>query len=88
MIAVGALLIGAVLLITGGVVADSTDDETLTFYGVWVHTSSAQVFLTGAICMWLLLAGMWLFRFGLRRSRDRRVRYLSSRATPEEQEQP
>jgi formate/nitrite transporter FocA (FNT family) len=86
-IAVGALLIGAVLLITGGVVADSTDDETLTFYGIWIHTSAAQVFLTGAICTWLLLAGMWLLRFGMRRSRDRRVQYLSSRAT-EEHDQP
>jgi hypothetical protein len=85
-IAVGSLLIGTVVLIFAGVVADSTDDETLTFYGIWIHTSSAQVFLTGAICTWLLFAGGWLFRHGLRRSRDRRLTYLHSRG--EEHEQP
>jgi hypothetical protein len=70
-IAVAVAAIAAVVLITGGVVADSDTPDTLAFFGVIVHTTSAQIFLTGAICMSALLAAAWLLSVGIRRSRDR-----------------
>jgi hypothetical protein len=68
---VGIAVIVAVILLTGGVVAGSNTPDTLTFFGVIVRTTSAQVFLTGAICTWALLAAAWLLSVGLRRSRER-----------------
>lgn len=71
MIAVAVAVIGAVMLLTGGVVAGSDVPGTLSFFGVTVHTTSAQIFLTGAICTWALLAAAWLLTAGIRRSRQR-----------------
>ncbi|MBS2962779.1 hypothetical protein KGA66_06980 [Actinocrinis puniceicyclus] len=64
-------VIGSVLLLTCGVVAGSDVPGTLSFFGVTVHTTSAQIFLTGAICTWALLAAAWLLTAGIRRSRER-----------------
>ncbi len=71
MVAVGVGVILAVILVTGGVVAESNTPDTLAFFGVSVHTTSAQIFLTGAICTWALLAAAWLLAAGVRRSRER-----------------
>ena len=71
MVAVGVAVIVAVILVTGGVVAESNTPDTLTFFGLTVRTTSAQVFLTGAICTWALLAAAWLLTAGIRRSRER-----------------
>lgn len=71
MVAVGVGVILAVILVTGGVVAESNTPDTLAFFGVSVHTTSAQIFLTGAICTWALLAAAWLLAAGIRRSRER-----------------
>ena len=71
MVAVGVGVILAVILVTGGVVAESNSPDTLAFFGVSVHTTSAQIFLTGAICTWALLAAAWLLAAGVRRSRER-----------------
>ena len=71
MIAVAVAVIMAVILLTGGVVADSDVPGTLEFFGVTVRTTSAQIFLTGAICTWALLAATWLLTAGIRRSRER-----------------
>ena len=71
MIAVAVVVIAAVVLVTGGVVAGSDTPETLAFFGVIVRTTSAQIFLTGAICTWALLAATWLLSVGIRRSRAR-----------------
>lgn len=71
MVAVGVAVIVGVILVTGGVVAESTTPDTLAFFGVIVRTTSAQVFLTGAICTWALLAAAWLLSTGIRRSRER-----------------
>lgn len=73
MIAVALAVIAAVILLTGGVVAESDIPDTLTFFGVSVRATSAQVFLTGAICTWALLAAAWLLAAGVRRSRERRA---------------
>jgi hypothetical protein len=70
-IAVAVAVIAAVVLVTGGVVAQSGTPDTLTFLGVTVRTTSAQIFLTGAICTWALLAAAWLLAVGVRRSRER-----------------
>jgi hypothetical protein len=70
-IAVAVAVIAVVILLTGGVVADSDMPDTLAFFGVTVRTTSAQVFLTGAICTWALLAAAWLLTAGVRRSRER-----------------
>ena len=71
MIAVAVAVIVAVILLTGGVVAGSDIPGTLEFFGVTVRTTSAQIFLTGAICTWALLAAAWLLAAGIRRSRER-----------------
>lgn len=71
MIAVAVAVIAAVILLTGGVVAESDVPDTLAFFGVTVRTTSAQIFLTGAICTWALLAAAWLLAMGIRRSRER-----------------
>lgn len=71
MIAVAVAVIMTVILLTGGVVADSDAPGTLEFFGVTVRTTSAQIFLTGAICTWALLAAAWLLTSGIRRSRER-----------------
>jgi hypothetical protein len=68
-----------VILLTGGVVAGSDAPDTLSFFGVTVHTTSAQIFLTGAICTWALLAATWLLTMGIRRSRQRGVQLASLR---------
>ncbi|MGH6657078.1 MAG: hypothetical protein ACRDVE_17975 [Actinocrinis sp.] len=78
-IAVAVAVIVAVVLLTGGVVAGSNVPDTLEFFGVSVHTTSAQVFLTGAICTWALLAAAWLLSAGIRRSRARGMQLASSR---------
>ncbi|HXR71507.1 hypothetical protein [Actinocrinis sp.] len=78
-IAVAVAVIGAVILLTGGVVAGSEVPGTLSFFGVTVHTTSAQIFLTGAICTWALLAAAWLLTMGIRRSRQRGVQLASLR---------
>lgn len=70
-IAVAVAVIMAVILLTGGVVAESDIPGTLQFFGVTVRTTSAQIFLTGAICTWALLAAAWLLAVGIRRSRER-----------------
>ncbi len=70
-IAVAVAVIVAVVLVTGGVVAESNVPDTLQFFDVSVHTTSAQIFLTGAICTWALLAAAWLLSVGIRRSRAR-----------------
>ncbi len=79
MIAVAVAVIGAVILLTGGVVAGSDVPDTLSFFGVTVHTTSAQIFLTGAICTWALLAAAWLLTAGIRRSRERGAQLASLR---------
>lgn len=80
MVAVGVAVIVAVILVTGGVVAESNTPDTLAFFGVTVRTTSAQVFLTGAICTWALLAAAWLLSAGIRRSRERGEQLAALRA--------
>jgi hypothetical protein len=70
-VVVGIAVIVAVIMVTGGVVAQSDSPDILAFYGVSVRTTSAQIFLTGAICTWALLAASWLLCAGIRRSRER-----------------
>jgi hypothetical protein len=78
-IAVAVAVIGAVILLTGGVVAGSDLPGTLSFFGVTVHTTGAQIFLTGAICTWALWAAAWLLTAGIRRSRQRGAQLAASR---------
>jgi hypothetical protein len=70
-VAVGIAVIIAVIMVTGGVVAGSNNPDILAFYGVSVRTTTAQIFLTGAICTWALLAAAWLLCAGIRKSRER-----------------
>lgn len=79
MIVVAVAVIGAVILLTGGVLAGSDVPGTLYFFGVTVHTTSAQIFLTRAICTWALLAAAWLLTAGIRRSRHRGTQLASPR---------
>jgi hypothetical protein len=71
MIAMALGLISLVVMIATGVVASSDSEDHLTFLGVGVHTTTAQVFVTGAIFGWLFLVALWLLRIGVHRSGDR-----------------
>jgi len=71
MIAVALLVIVGVVAMTCGIVADSNHADTLTFLGLIVKTTAAQIFLAGAICTWALFAAMWLLSVGIRRSKER-----------------
>jgi hypothetical protein len=71
MIAVALVVIIGVVAVTCGIVADSNHADTLTFLGLMVKTTAAQIFLAGAICTWALFASMWLLSVGIRRSKER-----------------
>jgi hypothetical protein len=71
MIAVAIAVIAAVIAVTCGIVADSNHADTLTFLGLMVKTTAAQIFLAGAICTWALFASLWLLSVGVRRSKER-----------------
>lgn len=68
MIAVALGLLSLVVMIATGVAASSTGDDHLTFLGVGVQTTTAQVFLTGAIFGWAFVIALWLLRAGMHRS--------------------
>jgi hypothetical protein len=72
-IAVALGVIAAVLLLTVGVVTAEATPDYLTFFGASIRTTSAQIFLVGAICTWALLVASWLLTVGVRRSRERGV---------------
>ena len=71
MIAVALAVIIGVVAVTCGIVADSNHADTLTFLGLIVKTTAAQIFLAGAICTWALFASLWLLSVGIRRSKER-----------------
>lgn len=71
MIAVAVAVIIGVVAVTCGIVADSNHADTLTFLGLLVKTTAAQIFLAGAICTWALFAALWLLSTGIRRSKER-----------------
>ncbi|MEY9892407.1 hypothetical protein ABIA35_000463 [Catenulispora sp. MAP12-49] len=71
MIAVALGLLSLVVLIATGVAASSTGGDHLTFLGLGVQTTTAQVFLTGAIFGWVFVIALWLLRLGIHRSGTR-----------------
>lgn len=71
MIAVALGLISLVVMIATGVAASSTGGDRLTFLGVGVQTTTAQVFITGAIFGWVFVIALWLLRVGMHRSGER-----------------
>jgi len=71
MIAVALGLLGLVVMIATGVAASSTEGDHLTFLGVGVQTTTAQVFMTGAIFGWVFVIALWLLRVGIHRSGQR-----------------
>lgn len=71
MIALALGLISLVILIATGVAASSTGGDHLAFLGVGVQTTTAQVFLTGAIFGWVFVLALWLLRLGMQRSGER-----------------
>ena len=73
MIAAALAVIIGVVAVTCGIVADSNHADTLTFLGLMVKTTAAQIFLAGAICTWALFASLWLLSVGIRRSKERGV---------------
>nr|WP_228559094.1 hypothetical protein [Catenulispora pinisilvae] len=80
MIAVALGLIGLVVMIATGVAASSTADDHLTFLGVGVQTTTAQVFLTGAIFGWVFVIALWLLRVGMHRSGERCAQLAARRS--------
>lgn len=80
MIAVALAVIAGVIAVTCGIVADSNHADTLTFLGVMVRTTAAQIFLAGAICTWALFASLWLFSVGVRRSKERGIELRARKA--------
>lgn len=71
MIAVALAVMIGLVAVTCGIVADSNHADTLTFLGLMVKTTAAQIFLAGAICTWAMFASMWLLSVGIRRSKER-----------------
>jgi hypothetical protein len=71
MIAVALGLLGLVVMIATGVAASSTAGDHLTFLGIGVQTTTAQVFMTGAIFGWVFVIALWLLRVGIHRSGER-----------------
>lgn len=71
MIAVALALLGLVVMIATGVAASSTAGDHLAFLGVGVQTTTAQVFMTGAIFGWVFVIALWLLRVGIHRSGER-----------------
>ena len=84
MIAVAVAVIIGVVAVTCGIVADSNHADTLTFLGLMVKTTAAQIFPSGAICTWALFASLWLLSVGIRRSKERglELRLLKAIRTP------
>lgn len=80
MIAVAVAVIIGVVAVTCGIVADSNHPDSLTFLGVMVRTTAAQIFLAGAICTWALFAALWLLSAGIRRSHERGIELRALRA--------
>jgi hypothetical protein len=80
MIAVAVAVIIGVVAVTCGIVADSNHADTLTFLGVMVKTTAAQIFLSGAICTWALFASLWLLSAGVRRSKERGIELRAIKA--------
>lgn len=80
MIAIALGLIGLVVLVTTGVAVSSSGDDHLAFLGIGVETTTAQVFLTGAIFAWLFVIALWLLRFGVQRSNIRCAQLAVRRA--------
>lgn len=68
MIAVALGLISAVVMVATGVLVSSSAQDHLTFLGVGVETTTAQVFVTGAIFAWVFVVALWLLRLGMQRS--------------------
>lgn len=79
MIAVALGVIAAVLLLTVGIVTSAATPDYLTFFGASIRTTSAQIFLVGAICTWALLVASWLLTVGIRRSRERGAQLAEAR---------
>nr|WP_041539959.1 hypothetical protein [Catenulispora acidiphila] len=80
MIAVALALIGLVVMIATGVAASSTTGDHLTFLGVGVQTTTAQVFLTGAIFGWVFVIALWLLRLGIHKSGERCAQLAARRS--------
>jgi hypothetical protein len=68
MIAVALGLISVVVMVATGVVVSSSGEDRLTFLGIGVETTTAQVFVTGAIFAGVFIAALWLLRIGMQRS--------------------
>ena len=68
MIAVALGLISVVVMVATGVVVSSSGEDRLTFLGVGVETTTAQVFVTGAIFAWVFIVALWLLRIGMQKS--------------------
>lgn len=79
MIAVALLVIVAVVLLTVGVVTAAATPDYLTFFGASIRTTSAQIFLIGAICTWIMLVACWLLMAGVRRSHERGAELAEAR---------
>ena len=80
MIAVALGLLSLVVLIATGVAASSTGGDHLTFLGLGVQTTTAQVFLTGAIFGWVFVIALWLLRLGIQRSGARCAQLAARRS--------
>jgi hypothetical protein len=80
MIAVALGLLSLVVMIATGVAASSTGGDHLVFLGLDVQTTTAQVFLTGAILGWVFVVALWLLRVGIHRSGARCAQLAARRS--------
>jgi hypothetical protein len=80
MIAIALGVLSLVVMIATGVAASSGGDARLSFLGVNVQTTTAQVFLTGAIFGWVFVVALWLLRVGIHRSGERCAQLAARRS--------
>ncbi|MGH3496071.1 MAG: hypothetical protein ACRDP1_01205 [Nocardioidaceae bacterium] len=86
MVVLGLVLLAAAVVVAGGVVIGGDTPISVHLLGLDMHTSTAGVFLGGAITMLVALVALWLMRLGLRRSRRRRRDIKRLRGTVETQD--
>jgi ABC-type nickel/cobalt efflux system permease component RcnA len=77
-IAIALVVLGFIALLTAGIVIGVTHSETLIVFSTPIRADTRQVFLTGLVTGLALTVALWLFRHGVRRSRQR-VAHLRSR---------
>jgi hypothetical protein len=83
----GLVLVVAAVAVAVAVLQTGGDPVRVHAIGFSVHTNGAALFVSGAVCLLLVVLGLWVLRVGLRRARKRHremkeLRQRAFEATP------